>query len=303
VKAAAAARRSAVINADTALRNAQDRLLSLVVGPAFTAEAGAELIPQDYPQLGEYFLEYDHEVATALQMRPEVYITVNQMRSASVNLRVARNDLLPRLDAFLETYVAGLRGDSDVFGAIQDQYREGEPGYSVGLRYEVPFGRRAAKARNSRARLELQQLEDSFQALVADISVDVRTAVREIERLKADLLARNNQLLRAVEELRYLEARYELKVDRDRTGSLYLEDLLGSQQRLFEAESALLRSQTELAVAIADMQRANGMLLRVEGNRTLPMDICNTAQPIAAGMRIDSMTGAPLISPVGHVTQ
>ena len=85
-------------------------------------------------------------VETALQQRPEVAQAIQQIQAAGVRLQMTRNELLPALNLVLETYVAGLRGNSDIEQAWLDQYREGEPSYSVALQYERPFGNRAAQA-------------------------------------------------------------------------------------------------------------------------------------------------------------
>ena len=264
-EAAASARLSSVINATTDVRNAQEQLMSLVVGQGFECDSATELVPTDAPRLGNLFLNLQYEVTTALQFRPEITTVLGDIQAAAVNEQITRNQMLPQLDAFLETYVAGLAGNSNVGQAFQNQFNQGEPGYGVGLVFEQPIGIRAARARNQRAQLQLRQLQTQFQAAVADVTLDVRTAVREVERLRRDLEAKDTALRKAIGELHYLETRYALKADREKTGSLYLADLLGSQDRLFAAEAGYLQASVDLTVAIARLQQANGLLLRPDG--------------------------------------
>ena len=49
----------------------------------------------------------------ALENRPEVHQVLSQARAAEVRLHMAENELLPSLNLILESYVAGLDGNSE----------------------------------------------------------------------------------------------------------------------------------------------------------------------------------------------
>ena len=116
---------------------------------------------------------------TALRNRPDISGAIREMRAAGVRLKMAKNEMLPKLDMILSTYVAGLEGDSRIGSAFGNQFSEGEPGYSAGFIYEFPLGNRAARTRFDRRQLEANKALFEFQATVEAGLTDVELAVRE----------------------------------------------------------------------------------------------------------------------------
>ena len=105
-------------------------------------------------------------VATAISHRPDISQAIKDLRSAHVRLGVANNDLLPQLDVLIGTYVAGLRGSSDITKAWVQQFSESRPGFNFGLEYEIPVGNRAAQSRRERRQWELTRSMQQFRLTV-----------------------------------------------------------------------------------------------------------------------------------------
>ncbi|MEM7782974.1 MAG: TolC family protein [Planctomycetota bacterium] len=267
-EAAVAARRTDVIRTEYNLINAQDRLLNLTMGQVPGKANHIEIIPE--PILLPYGFVFNNAqlLQVAIQNRPEIEASLAEVKAASVRTHVAQNDLLPRLDAILSTNVNGIRGNRNTGGAFRDQFTAGNPSYSAGLSFELPVGNRAAKSRLARAELEAEILVREFQKTVGDVTLDVRIASRNIYRLNMENANNLLAVQKAAEELALIRQRQELNLDDNRTGSLYIEDVLASQGRLTAAENRLANSQVEQAIAIIDLKRATGELLR-NGNRTL----------------------------------
>ncbi len=261
-EAAIASRRSSLIQAEYDLINAQDILINLAVGQNADNLDTVELLPETLVLPMGVEFESTQLVQAAIHNRPEVQQALTRIRTGAIQSRIALNLLRPRLDAVISTFVSGLRGDKDVGGAFSDQFSVGEPSYTVGFEFEVPFGNRAAKLRLERTQLEAANFQQEFRRQVGDVVLDVRIAGREIERLnkenKNNFLAMN----KASQELTLIRQRQQLNLDDNKTGSLYIEDLLGSQARLTAAENRLVISQTEQAVALVDLKRATGELFR-----------------------------------------
>ncbi len=265
VQAAVAQRRSDLVRAEMAVRNAQDRLNALVNDPQFALTESLELIPEETPLRVPIKLDAADSLSTALDRRPELNQSLRQIRAASVRLGMSRNELLPQLDVVLEAYVAGLRGSGDIPAAWVDQFSVGEPSYAAGLIYQVPIGRRAAHARLRRRRLELRQLQNQFRATVETLLLEVKVAIREVETGYQDLLAKYHAMRAASEEVDYIEQRWRRLAGEERSVNLYLEDLLRAQERLTAAEFAFLQAETTYGLSLINLKRANGTLLQAEG--------------------------------------
>ena len=295
-EAAVASRTSEMIRSEYELINAQDRLINLVLGAKSETVDQIELLPEQMMLPMGLYLQNEQLVQAAIRNRPEVRSAIAQIRSSAVRKQIAANQLLPRLDAVLSSYVSGLRGNRDIAGSIGDQFSTGEPSYTVGFEFEVPIGNRAAKSRFQRSQLEAQVLHRQFERQVGDVVLDARIAGREIERLNRENENNFKGLQKAALELDLIQQRQQLNLDDGKTGSLYIEDLLASQARLTAAEIRLARSQTNQAIALIDVKRATGELLSSGGQAH--QSVIYEAVPFG-GVVIDE----PFVQPVPPVPQ
>lgn len=265
VRASVSERESDLLRAEMAVRNAEERIQALVNDPGTRCIERLELIPADAPIAAEIPVDMRHSLATALHGRPEIGQAVKQVKAASVRLDMSKHELLPRLDFVLEAYVSGLRGESDIGRAFEDQFSVGEPSYSVGLQYEVPLYRRAARARHERRQLELRQLQQQFRTTVETLSLEVKVAVREVETSYRETWAKQRSMEAAAERLDYIQQRWRHFPGEDRSVNLYLDEVLTAQERLAEVEASYLQAQTTYNLALMNLKRATGTLLRDEG--------------------------------------
>jgi outer membrane protein len=228
------------------------------------ADRTSELVPVQTP--ASYYVPIDLQdaLATALKNRPDIDAAAQDIEAARIRLKVAKNELLPVLDAVLETYVSGLRDDYDIGGAWNDQFKVGKPSYTAGLVFENPIHRRAAKANHDRRRLELRQLSNQFEATVGTLNANVEVAVREVETGFREMQSRYQAMLAAQSDASYLQRRWESLPGDDRAASFMLEDLLDSQDRLATAEFDFTRAQVEYTLSLTYLNRATGSLLKQE---------------------------------------
>ena len=203
-------------------------------------------------------------IETALQSRPEISLAVKQIKSASVRLKMTKNELLPALNVILETYVSGLRGNYSIRDAWLDQFRLGEPTYSAGVQYEFPLGNRAAKARYQRRRLELRQLESDLKTTMENLRQEVEVSVAEVMTTYQEMQANHRAMEAAAIEVDYFYDRWQLLPGSDRSAGFLLEDLLGAQERLNAAEFAFLQAQVGYNVTQMLYLKTTGTLLQSE---------------------------------------
>ena len=263
-KAAVATRRTELIRASTAIRDAESRLRALVNAPLMLADRSLEIVPRDPPRGAPFPIDLPNALVLALENRPEIDAAAQAVEAARVRLGVARNELWPVLDLALETYLSGLRGDFNIGRSLIDQYSVGEPSYSAGLLFEVPLQRRAAKANMARRQAELSQLASRFEVTVETIRSEVEIAAREVETSYRELQARYESMLAANADTRYWQSRWESLPGDDRSASLLLDDLLDSQDRLVASELEFSQRQFEYTLSQTRFNRAVGLLLKSE---------------------------------------
>ena len=264
VEAAVTSRKSDLVRAEMAVRNAQERIHALVNDPELATVVGLEIIPTDIPTRHSEIFEVGEILSTALQMRPEIRQALKQIRGACVRLGMSKNEMLPRLDMVLEAYTAGLRGNSNIGGAFVDQFSTGEPGYSVGFQYEVPICNRAARARLTRRQLELRQLQNQFRTTVETLLMETKVAAREVRTADREFKAKYHAMQAAAKQLDSIQQRWEALPGVETSIGLYLDDVLKAQQQLADSEYEFAKSETTYNLALMNLKRATGTLLQHE---------------------------------------
>ena len=122
---------------------------------------------------------------------------------------VAKNEVLPVLNAVVEGYVSGLNGYGQIGESLGDEFRYGGPSYTVGLQYEMPLGgNRTANARLEQRRFEFEKATSQLEATTANVHAEVEIAVRDVETGFREVVSRCHALIASEAELAYLTARW-----------------------------------------------------------------------------------------------
>lgn len=263
-EAAVASRRSDITRSAAAIRNAESQLRLLVNDPQLFDTGRLELIPVELPRPDRGCASLRGSLESALYYRPDVAQAVREIRAAGVRLGVAKNELLPRLDFIASTYVAGLEGEANVGQAFGNQFSVGEPGYTVGLLFEVPLGNRTARAEYARRQAELNRATFDFRSTVETGLTEVELSVREVETSYQEMVGRYQAMVAADAEEKYLYQRWQLIPGHDGATPYLLEDVLDAQDRLADEETAFVLAQVNHVMARAYLKRATGTLLRFD---------------------------------------
>lgn len=260
-RAAVANRRAEIVRSLTAVENAESRLRLLVNEPRLLSTI--EFTPVDLPVSNELPIELSDAVSTAIANRQDISRAIRDVTAANVRNGVAINELLPKLDFLIGTFVAGLDGDSDFFNSWVNQFRDGRPGFNVGIDFEVPIGNRAAQARQQRRKWELTRSLHQFRAVTESGITEVEIAVREVHTAHQEMVGRFHAMAAAENETQYLLDRWRTLPEIDDSATLLLENLLDSQERLADEEAAFARSQYDFAVAVVRVKQSMGILFQV----------------------------------------
>ena len=163
-----------------------------------------------------------------------------------------------------QTFLNGLRGDSDFSGSFGDQFSTGRPSYSLGIQYELPIGNRLAKARLCRRQHEVARLRDEYARAIEAVQTEVDIAVRELKTAYLEIPAKHRALQAAEAEANTIEQRWLRLIDGSGTSALNLESLLRAQERVTEAEREYVSSLLTYNLAMINLKRSNGTLLQAE---------------------------------------
>lgn len=257
-------RRSDLIRSRTAVINAETRLRGLINAPELNIAENIELVPIETPSQEYLPTDLRSELSLAIQFRPEIHAALKEIKAGAIRFGVAQNELLPALNFVTEGFLSGLRGDSDFGNAFGDQFTTGAPSYSVGLQYEMPIGNRLARARITRRRVEMRQLQRRYALALTAIETEVDIAVRELNTAYQEIQARYRALNAAQAETKTIEARWAKMADGSGQSSLNLESLLRAQERVTEAERDYTESLLTYNLAKINLKRSNGTLLQSE---------------------------------------
>jgi outer membrane protein TolC len=255
-------RRGDVLRAQTALRQASDRVKLLINDPALPLGSELLVLPTDGPLDEPMAFSYADALLTAVQHRPEIERAVLAIDDASIRQRAADNLRLPRLD--LEARLAMLGLDDNVGDAYDDAFeREFVDNFLIGATFEQPIGNRAGEAEYRASRLRRMRSTVEYRRTVRSVVLDVRTALDNLV-VSSKLIeqARLSRLAQA-EALRALQVEKELTDRGYSVERLNIE--LNQQEALAAAEIAEIAAVIDYNRAVARLHEATGTAL--ERNR------------------------------------
>lgn len=191
----------------------------------------------------------------ARQWRPEIREAKLRLANRELEVVKTRNGLLPRLDFFV---TLGKTGFADSFGRAASNI-DGD-GYDarLGLRAELPLGRRADNARHQHAELTREAAVRSIDNLIQIVELDVRAAYTEVARSRAQIDA--SAVTRELQE-ELLRTETE-KLNADLSTAL---DVAQVQRDLLQAQIAEVRAVIDFRKSLVELYRMEGTLLARRG--------------------------------------
>ncbi|TWT76608.1 Toluene efflux pump outer membrane protein TtgI precursor [Planctomycetes bacterium CA13] len=276
---AVASRRSDLVRAESRIRNTQSRLRMLTGSSVLMHAHLQELAPQDQPFMMPVDLSVRQSVLTALEYRADINQSIRRIQSMSVRVGAAKNQVLPRLDLILSSYVAGLDGNRSSLQAFENQFNGGTPSYAAGILFELPVANRASRARLTRNRLELSRAMYEFKQATEVAFTEVEIAARETQTAFEEMLVKNQSIDAQNREVAYLKQRWELLPDPNESAVVLIDDLLDAQERLADEERAFVTAQVSYALSWVNLRKAMGILLQF-GDLSEPASEVIESEPV-----------------------
>jgi outer membrane protein TolC len=198
-QAEVAADQEQLIIAETAVKQTEDRLRTLIYDPTDAAIWAIAIDPVDAPPLATITPDVNAAIASALHDRADVARARKDIENAQSGITFTSNQRLPdvRLNAsFLASGLGGTQilraggfpgtvvgpGDVTAFGSVLNQlFLSKYPTWTAGVNVTYPLGRSADDANYARARIEEAQTEQRLKSVQAKAVQELRDAAWQIE--------------------------------------------------------------------------------------------------------------------------
>src|SRR5215469_988707 len=269
-EAEVASRRVQVIQGEYALKQAEDAL-RLTIGADqdnYIAPLDLDLTESPEPAGELKVIDVGTALQEAMQKRPEMEAARQALQGDDVSVRLAQNHLQPNLllSAFYQSSGIGgnqyslvnpgqLVSPGGLTTSLNQLFGFSFPGYGATLTLQLPIRNRAAQADLGTALAGRHRDLYSDQQMRELITLDVNTAVHQLEQSKLTLEAGKTALDLAEKTLAAEKRKYDL-------GSQPIFFLLDSQNRVAIARQALLQAQIDYQNALAAVDHATGTMLQ-----------------------------------------
>ena len=177
-EAAVASRVEQILVAEKSIRDQEDQLRRLLNPVEEELRQDLRLIPTDPPVTSLEAISLQEAIDIAMERRPEVLQAGKNVESSDLNVKFAKNQLLPTLS------VQGTMGLSGLGADYGDATRRNFGGdfynYGAGLVLSYPIGNRSAYSTYNKRQLESRNAQSSLQSVRQQVIVGVREAVRRV---------------------------------------------------------------------------------------------------------------------------
>lgn len=265
-QAEVASRKVMVIQAENALRQAEDALRVLIGANQDSRYRVPDLDLTEKPEpLGDLeSVTLDAALADALNRRPELSAQHEALAKDEINIRLAHNQLKPDLSLSGFYQSSGLGGNQydaagnlvpGGFGASYSQmFHFGYPGYGASLTLNLPVRNRGAQAALGGALVSRTRDLYNNRLVQEQIIQEVSDAVHQLDETKMALQAGTASYDLAQKSLAADQRKYELGAETNFF-------VLDSQSRLAQAQLTLLQTQVSYQLAVSSVHHATGTLL------------------------------------------
>jgi len=247
-EAEVASNREQLIVAETAVRQAEDRLRMLIFDPTKQDVWKVKLEAVDSPRIEPFALDLDGAVANALRSRADLERSRQEIDNAKITEKLAGNQRLPDIRVNATYQASGLGGTQ-----INRDYSGGFPGIILGPGAVTPFGS-----------VLNQLLSSNYPTWVFGVSVsypigqsteEATYARSRLETAQAQQRAKSAQA-RVIQQVRDAGWKVDMNIkrlDTTRAGRELAEQRLDAEQKRFEVGIStsflVIQAQRDLAQA------------------------------------------------------
>jgi outer membrane protein len=274
-EAYARSREAALVETEKQVADVQDALVRLIVEPQVNTATEIEILPASEPQVASELPEpavmVDRTLAIAMRRNPFVQQAQLGVQVAEINLEVAKNQKMPRLDLVGSARSQGL---SQERYEAHEQIEEGDyTSYAVGLNLEYPLGNRSRDAEWLRRQWERRKATSVLHNTADQVAVQVREKARKIQTNHAEIALQQAAAAAARTQLKALA---ESEPVREKLTPEFLLVKLQAQETYAQAQRAEVSATVEFNIAVAELAQAAGTILDM---RMVEASLSSVVQP------------------------
>jgi outer membrane protein len=251
-------REAALIQARKQIYDAQDILIRLMADAQLNVLEDFNIIPASEPSRELEMPEESKLLEIALDKNPVVQQARLGTEIADINIRVAENQDMPRLDLKASARTQGMaKGPENA----QDRLYNGDyVSYGLGLSLEYPLGNRQREAELIQRRFERRQAFTILHNVADQAAQLIRERVRRAQTNYSEIQVQKE----AIEAARnYLEAMEEAENIREQMTPEFLLVKLQAQDVLANAQMSEVRAIVEFNIALAELAQTLGTVLEL----------------------------------------
>jgi len=257
-EAAVADRRASLIRTRKQAEDVQDALVRLLSDEQLNLVGELELIPTTEPVDEKIRYVAKDQLLTALQYNAQLEQAREGIAAADIQVLVAENRQLPRLDLTVSGSLQGLAGNPHE--AHENMGTADFVGYSMGIQFEYPLGNRALRSRVRQRRLERWQAITDLQNTADLIAEQVIERIRQVQTTYGELEAQREAAAAARDQLQALKDTEEL---RGRLTPEFLQVKLAAQESIARAESQAAQALASYNQAMVELAQVTGTVLEL----------------------------------------
>lgn len=267
MEASAKAREAVLLQASKRVIDTQDALVRLMADPQVSMLDEVEIVPATIPSTtAEEFESFGagdkrgqaEILGLAMKKNPIMQQARVAITIADINIRVAQNQEMPRLDLIASSRIQGLDSSQ---GQAQDSFNSGDyASYAVGLSLEYPLGNRQREAELLRRRFERRKAISTLQNLADQVAIQAKERIRKIEtnRAEIEIQAQAAQAARI-----HLQAVEDSEPIRQRLTPEFLLVKLQAQGALADAQLAQIKAVADFNISLAQLAQTTGTVLEL----------------------------------------
>jgi outer membrane protein TolC len=259
----------AVIVAEAAITQVEDRLRALIFDPSAADFWTVRIAPDEIAPFEERPVDLEAAVTRAVQNRSELQQAKNSLEQNDISIRYLRNQILPDINAEASYGLVGVGGvqfapltsipvggviptrtvaSQRGFGAVLgDVFGNSFPTWTVGVQIGYPIGTSASEANLARARLQHSQAQTQLRNLELQVVTQVRDAARQVQTNQKRV-----QSARAARELSQRRLEAEEKKFAAGLSTTFL--VFQAQRDLSQARTSEIRSILDYNKSLVDFE-------------------------------------------------
>lgn len=244
------------------VKDAQDQLARLLADPQINTTTEVTIVPATPPELPRQVSEPAQDVnqalATAMVFNPAMQEARLRAEIAQINIEVAANQRMPRLDLIGSARTQGLAANAE---DAHDQIRDGRyVSYTVGMSMEIPLGNRSREAELTRRHLERRKAIAVLHSAADQVAVQVKEKARKARTTLGQVVLQEEAAQAARMQLKALE---ESEPIREKLTPEFLLVKLQAQETYAQARRAHINALIEFHVAVVELARTTGTVLQL----------------------------------------